>query len=145
MTKYYPKAGYKGKVKIGSVTIAGSATWTYGGSVRNMIPTDEFGDEIITHIPGQIEGGEVSITGSCLISQDAGQQLLRTRFNDGSQIIDLKLYISETDDIYYTPDDTTSPASFVTVTNHDNIAHDKSGTATFTCTIKVSGVLKPAY
>jgi len=145
MAKSFPKAGYKGKVKIGNVTIAGLATWSYGGSVRTMIPVDEFGDEIITHIPAQIEGGEVTISGNYIGDVDAGQQLLKTRFDGGTQITDLYLYISETDGVYYMPDDTTTPASFVTVTNHDAIDHDKSGIGTFTCTFKVSGLLKPVY
>lgn len=145
MAKKYPKAGYKGKVKIGAVVICGSATWAYGGSVRTMLPTDELGDEIVTEIPGQITGGEVTITGNYLMSQDAGQQLLKTLFDSGDQITDLKLHISEADDIYMTPDDTTVPPSYVTVTNYDNVAHDKSGVGTFTCTLKVSGKLNPIY
>lgn len=145
MAKVYPKAGYKGKVKIGAVTIAGSATWSYSGSVREMLPTDEFGDEIVTEIPGQITGGEVTITGNYLMSQDAGQQLLKTRFDAGTAMTDLYLYISETDSIYMMPDDTTTPASYATITNYDNVGHDKSGVGTFTCTVKISGKLKPVY
>lgn len=143
MAKQYPKAGYKGAIYIGAVKIAGSATWTYSGSVRAMHPTDEFGDEIVTDIPLQITGGEITITGNYLMSQDAGQQLLKTRFDSGDQITDLKLFISEADDIYNTPDNTTTPPSFVTVTNYDNVSHDKSGVGTFTCTMKVSGKLLP--
>lgn len=143
MAKQYPKAGYKGKVKIGAVVIAGSATWAYGGSVRTMLPTDEFGDEIVTEIPAQITGGEITITGNYLMDTDEGQQLLKTRFDSGDQITDIKLYISETDGIYHTPDDTTTPASYVTVTNYDNLSHDKSGVGTFTATLKVSGKMKP--
>jgi len=143
MAKQYPKAGYKGDIYIGSVKIAGGATWTYGGSVRAMLPCDEFGDEIVTEIPGQITGGEITITGNYLMDTDAGQQLLKTRFDSGDQITDIKLYISYADGIYHMPDDTTTPASYVTVTNYDNITHDKSGTGTFTCTMKVSGKLKP--
>lgn len=143
MAKKYPKAGYKGDIYIGAVRIAGGATWTYGGSVRTMLPTDEFGDEIVTDIPGQITGGEITITGSYLMSQDAGQQLLKTRFDSGDQITDLKLYISKTDGIYHTPDNTTTPPSYVTITNYDNINHDKSGVGTFTCTMKVSGKMLP--
>ncbi len=145
MSKIYPKAGYKGDIYIGAVRIAGGATWANSGSVRTMLPTDEFGDEIVSEIPGQITGGEVTITGNYLVAQDAGQQLLKTRFDSGDQITDLKLYISQTDDIYLTPDNTTSPPSYVTVTNYDNVTHDKSGVGTFTCTMKVSGKLLPTY
>lgn len=143
MAKQYPKAGYKGAIYIGAVEIAGGATWSHGGGVRTMLPTDEFGDEIVTEIPGQITGGEITITGNYLMDVDPGQQLLKTRFDSGEQITDIKLYISETDDIYHTPDNTTTPPSYVTVTNYDNISHDKSGVGTFTCTLKVSGKMLP--
>ena len=145
MAKVYPKAGYKGRVLIGAVVVAGSASWADSGSVRTMLPTDEFGDEIVSDIPAQITGGEITITGNYLMSQDAGQQLLKTRFDSGDQITDLKLYISETDGIYLTPDNTTSPPSYVTVTNYSAVTHDKSGIGTFTCTLKVSGKLLPIY
>lgn len=143
MAKEYPKAGYKGDIYIGAVRIAGGATWTYGGSVRTMLPTDEFGDEIVTDIPGQITGGEITITGNYLMNSDAGQQLLKTLFDSADPITTIKLYISHTDGIYHTPDNTTTPPSYVTVTNYDNINHDKSGVGTFTCTMKVSGKLLP--
>jgi hypothetical protein len=143
MAKTYPKAGYKGAFYIGAVKVAGSATWTYSGSVRAMQPTDEFGDEIVTDIPLQITGGEITLTGYYLLDTDAGQQLLKTKFESGDPITDVKLYISYADGIYHTPDDTTTPASYVTITNYDNIGHDKSGVGTFTCTMKVSGQLKP--
>ena len=143
MAKQYPKAGYKGAIYIGAVQIAGGATWSYGGSIRTMLPVDEFGDEIVTDIPGQIIGGEVSITGNYLLDTDAGQQLLKTKFDSGDPITDLKLYISQSDGIYHTLDNTTTPPSYCTVTNYDNISHDKSGIGTFTCTIKVSGKMLP--
>lgn len=145
MAKIYPKAGYKGDIYIGAVRIAGGATWGYGGSVRTMLPTDEFGDEIVTDIPGQITGGEITITGNYLMSQDAGQQLLKTLFDSGDQITNVMLYISEEDAIYMTPDSTTVPPSYATVTIYDNVGHDKSGVGTFTCTLKVSGKMKPLY
>lgn len=143
MAKQYPKAGYKGAIYIGAVKISGSATWTYSGSVRAMHPTDEFGDEIVTEIPLQITGGEITITGNYLIDTDAGQQLLKTYFDSGDPIDDIKLYISYADAIYHKPDNTTDPASYVTVTNYDNLSHDKSGVGTFTCTMKVSGKMLP--
>lgn len=145
MAKLYPKAAYKGKVKIGAVTIAGSATWNYSGDVRTMIPTPEFGDEIITHIPAQIEGGEITITGNFLEAQDEGQQLLKTRFRAGTGMTDLYLYISETDGIYMKPDDTTTPASFATITNYNTVTHESSGIGSFTCTIKISGMITTEY
>lgn len=139
------KAGYKGAVKIGAVTIGGGTTWSYSGSVRNLHDDSEFGDEIITHIPLQIEGGEVTISGNYLMDEDAGQQLLETRFDAGTQITDLELYISTDDTFYLTLHDSTTPPSFATVTNYDNVSNDKAGVGTFTCTFKVSGKLKQVY
>ena len=139
------KAGYKGAVYIGAVKIAGSTTWNYSGAVREMLEDTEFLDEHKTHIPGQIDGGEISITGNYLMSEDAGQQLLKTRFDAGTQITDVKLYLSYTDSEYLTPDDTTTPASFATITNYDAVGDDKFGVGTFTCTMKVSGKMKPVY
>ncbi len=139
------KAGYKGKVKIGATTIGGSTTWSYSGAVRELLEDTEFGDEHKTFIPGQIEGGEISITGNYLMDEDTGQQLLKTNFDAGTAITNVLLYLSETDSFYMSPDDTTTPASFVTITNYDAVANDKSGVGTFTCTMKVSGKLKPTY
>ena len=139
------KAGYKGRVKIGAVVVGGAITWNNSGGTREMLPDDEFGDEIKTHIPGQIEGGEITISGNYLIDEDAGQQLLKTRFDAGTQITDIELYISETDSFYLTPDSGTTPASYVTCTNYDAVGNDKSGTGTFTATFKVSGKMTPVY
>lgn len=139
------KAGYKGRVKIGGTAIGGSTTWAYSGSARTMLPDDEFGDEHLTFIPGQIEGGEITITGNYLMDEDTGQQLLKTDFDAGTSITNIMLYLSETDSFYMTPDDSTTPASFCTVTNYDNVGNDKSGVGTFTCTLKLSGKLKPVY
>lgn len=139
------KAGYKGKVKIGATTIGGSTAWSYSGAARELHEDTEFGDEHKTHIPGQIEGGEITISGNYLMFEDTGQQLLKTNFDSGAQITNVQLFISETDSIYMTLDDTTTPASYCTITNYDNVGNDKSGVGTFTCTMKVSGKLKPVY
>ncbi len=139
------KAGYRGAIYIGAVKIGGSTTWGYSGSTRNMQPVDALGDEVIVDIPLQIVGGDITITGNYLMFEDAGQQLLKTRFDAGTGMADVKLYTSKTDDHYLTPDDSTDPTSYVTITNYDNVADDKSGVGTFTCTMKVSGKMKPVY
>ncbi len=139
------KAGYKGKVLIGAVTIGGSTTWSNSGAVREMLEDTEFGDEHKTHIPGQIEGGEITVTGNYLIDEDTGQQLLKTRFDAGTQITDIKLYLSLGDAFYQTPDTTTTPPSFVTFTKYNNVDNDKSGVGTFNATFKVSGKMKAIY
>lgn len=136
-----PKAGYKGDVYIGATKIA-AASWTSAGGERQMAPVDELGDEVITDVPLQIRGGTVTITGYYKLDTDVGQKLLATRFAAGTQITDLKLYTDQANGIYLTPDDTTTPASFATVTNCRNVGDDKSGIGTFSATLLVSGVLK---
>jgi len=136
------KPGYKGRVKIGSTVIAGMATWNYSGSARPVEDDSEFGDLHKTYIPMQIEGGEVNISGNFLMDSDVGQQLLRTDFIAGTEIADLRLYIDETGVLYYTPDSALTPASFVTVTKLDDVAHTKAGLMSFSCSMKVSGMLK---
>lgn len=139
------KAGYKGAVYIGDVKIAGMATWGYSGTTLAMLPDDEFLDEHITHIAGQFDGGDITITGNYLMSEDAGQRLLKTKFDERAQITDVMLYLSYSEDQYMIPDNTTTPASFATITNYDAVGNDKSGVGTFTCTMKVSGKMKPVY
>ena len=139
------KAGYKGRIKIGATVVAGCATWSYSGDVREMLEDTEFGDEIKTHIPGQIEGGELSISGNFLIDEDSGQQLLKTRFDAGTQMTDLEAYLSETDSFYLTPDSATTPASFATCTSYLAVTNDKSGVGTFTATFKISGKMLSTY
>lgn len=139
------KAGYKGRVYINDKPVGGIATWAYSGSTRAMLPIDQFGDEVITDIPGQITGGDVTITGNYLLAGDEGQQELAARFADGAQITNLKLYtdyIGNGGDVYRTPDTDTTPASYATVTNYDNVGDDKSGIGTFTATLHISGCLK---
>ena len=136
-----PKAGYKGDVYIGAVKIA-AATWTSTGGERQMQAVDELGDEVITDLPLQIRGGTITITGNYKIDTDVGQKLLATRFAAGTQITDLKLYVDQTGGVYLTPDETTTPASFATVTNCRNVGDDKSGIGTFSATLLMSGVLK---
>lgn len=136
-----PKAGYKGDVYIGAVKIA-MASWSCAGGERQMQAVDELGDEVITDLPLQIRGGTITLTGNYKLDTDEGQKLLATRFASGAQITDLKLYTDQTGGIYLTPDDSTSPVSFATVTNCRNVGDDKSGIGTITATLLVSGVLK---
>lgn len=136
-----PKAGYKGDVYLGATKIA-AANWTSAGGERQMQAADELGDEIITDVPLQIRGGTITITGNYKLDTDVGQRLLATRFAAGTQITDLKLYTDQSNSVYLTPDDGTTPASFATVTNCRNVGDDRSGIGTFSATLLMSGVLK---
>lgn len=137
------KAGYKGRVKIGSVVIAGVAEWNTTGATRTMEDDSELGDECQTFVPTQIVGGEVTVSGNFLEDEDEGQQLLRTLFKSGAEITNLELYLDEGGSKYMTPDSATDPASYVTVTKEPDISHTKAGIAKFNVTFKVSGMLKP--
>lgn len=139
------KAGYKGKVKIGATVIGGSVSWSYSGSVREILDSTEFGDENKRFILGQAEGGEITITGHYLMDEDVGQQLLKSNFEGSVEMTDVQLYISLNDSFYLTPDDSLVPPSYCIITKYDNVENTQSGTGTFTCTMKVSGRMKPVY
>lgn len=140
------KAGYKGAAYIGAQKIGGATTWAYDGETRNMQDVDEFEDEDVLAIPLQIVGGNVTLSGNCLIA-DAGQVLLETKFADKSEITDLKLYTSKTDNQYFTPDPAITMGvdntpSHAVVTAVRAVGDDKSGVATFSVTLKINGRLK---
>lgn len=137
------KRGYKGKVKIGSTTIGGITEWSLTGATRTLEDDSVLGDEYQTFQPLQVVGGEVTLTGFYLEDEDEGQQLLRTYFKAGTEITNLKLYFDLSGDVYLTPDDTTSPTSYVTVSKEPDITHNKNGLGSYSVTLKVSGLLKP--
>lgn len=141
-----PKAGYKGAVYLDTTKIGGATTWAYDGETRNMQDVDEFEDQHIMSLPLQIVGGNVTITGNCLMG-DAGQVLLESRLADGAQIADLKLYLDKVANTYFTLDPAVtmtadSIPSHAIVTTAKVIGDDKSGVATFSATLKINGALK---
>lgn len=139
-----PKAGYKGAVYIGGTKIGGSTTWTYGGETRNMQDVDVFENENVLQIPLQIVGGDITISGNYLLDTDDGQKLLKTHFDSGFQIENIKLYTDKVlGTIFLTPSATglNGGQSHVIVTNVNNVGDDKSGVGTFTCTLHVNGSL----
>lgn len=137
------KKGYKGKVKIGSTVIGGCVEWSVTGATRTMEDDSEFGDEYQTFVPVQVVGGDITISGNYLQDEDVGQQLLMTKFKSGDAITDLKLYLDLDGDLYLTPDSTTTPASYVTVSKEPDYTLGKNGIGKFSVTFKVSGILKP--
>jgi len=132
------KAGYKGRVYLGTVKVGGIVTWTYSGETRNMQDIDEFGDEIIMQLPLQIVGGDIAINGHYLVDSDAGQKLLKTYFDAATLIGDIKLYTDYSNTVYMAP----SAGSHVIVTNVNNVGDDKSGIGTFSATLHVNGDLE---
>lgn len=133
-----PKAGFKGDVYIGAVKVAGQATWSYSGESRNMQDIDEFGDEIVKQLPLQIVGGDIALSGNYLLDSDAGQKLLKTRFDAATEIDDIKLYTDQVNGIYLTP----KAGSHVIVTNVNNVGDDKSGVGTISASLHVNGELE---
>ena len=131
------KAGYKGSIYIGAVKVA-MATWSYSGETRNMQDIDEFEDEIVKQLPLQIVGGDISADGNYRLDEDAGQKLLKTRFDAATEITDIKLYTDKTNNIYMTP----KAGSHVIVTNVNSVGNDKSGIGTMSCTLHVNGELE---
>jgi len=134
------RAGYKGKVSIGAVTVNDMMVWAYSGSVKDTADDSALGQAHKTFIPLQGEGGEITMSGNFLLDSDAGQQLLETHFNDETQITDLRLYFSATN--YLELDSTTDPASYASVTKYDEVSVDKTGLLTVACSLKVSGKMK---
>jgi hypothetical protein len=138
-----PRAGYKGKVKIGATTVGGATTWNYSGDVRQMLDAGEFGQEGNVEIPGGFVGGDVTIQGNFLLDTDAGQQLLKTNYESGANITNLQLYLSETDSVYMELDNSTTPASYCNVTSYNSTSTEKAGIGKFTATLHVSGRMVP--
>jgi len=135
-------AGYKGKVKIDDKDVCGLATWAYSGHSRAVENDTELGDDHATFTPLTIEGGEITLTGLFFADEDEGQQLLESYFDSAENITNIKLYVDESDDLYYELDSNLTPASYATVTKCDDAACDKAGLVSISATLKVSGKLK---
>ena len=139
-------AGYKGKVKIGDVVIAGIATWGVTGGSRAQLEDSEFGDDHEQFAQGQRSGGDVTISGKYLLDSDEGQQLLLDYYKadgDDTHIDDLQLYFDEDGEKYLEPDPDVSPASYVTVSKEPDYGLEKAGIGTFSVTFKISGMMRP--
>lgn len=138
------KAGYKGKVKIGSTVIAGMANWAVTGGSVNQLEDSEFGDTHETYEGGQSVGGDITISGKYLMDTDEGQQLLLAAFKDQRHIDDLNLYFDLDEDVYLEPDpDAIGGGSYVTVSKEPDYGLDKGGIGTFSITFKISGMMRP--
>ena len=131
--------GKLGTVKIGIVTIAEMANWSYSGEVRDSIEAPEVYDsEHIESFGGTLKGGDIEISGMLQIA-DAGQVLAKTRFDANTHMTDLKLYINATQ--YITPASGLSPASSAFFTKCTAIEHSASGVVMVSMSAKVSGAM----
>lgn len=129
------KAGYKGRVYIGTVKIGGIVSWTYGGETRMMVDADEFGDEDVVQLPTQKFGGEINISGHYRLDSDEGQKLIKTLFDAATLIGNIRLFTDYSNSIYLAP----SAGSHVVCTNCTNVGDEKSGIGTYSATFKVNG------
>lgn len=129
------KAGYKGRVYIGTVKIGGINSWTYDGETRMMVDVDEFGDEVVVQLPTQIFGGNINISGHYRLDSDEGQKLIKTLFDAATLIGNIRLFTDYTNDIYLSP----AAGSHVVCTNCTNVGDEKSGVGTYSATFKVNG------
>jgi len=139
------KKGIDAKIQVSIsevlTAVAGFATWSYSGEVRDLLTQVEFGVEYRQQEASIYEGGEVELTGFYKADSDAGQQQLRAWFLAATQITHdlLKLFVDDT--VYLTPDDTTTPPSYFIITKYNDTAQDVAGVCTFNMTLKVSGRL----
>lgn len=133
-----PKAGYLARAYLGAVKISGIGSWTYSGETRNMGDIDEFGDPIVKQVPLQIVGGDITITGHYKLDTDAGQKALKTAFDAGTEITDLKLYTDYDGGVYLA----VKAGGHIVVTNVNNVGVDKAGVGTYTATFHVNGELE---
>jgi len=137
-----PKQGFFGRVELVGGQSLGTTNWSMSGGGRTPLAIDEQRDDgKMYYLPGQLEGGDITLSGFCMIHDDAGQQMLHDYKVSGDPITDIKLYIDKVSGTYYTP----SAGDYVTVSTADTITSDKAGIASYTATLKVSGVLVPVY
>jgi len=124
------------------IECAGFATWTYSGEVRDLLTQVEFGTEYRQQEAGIYEGGDIEITGFYKADSDQGQQFLRQAFQSTTKLYvdDMRLFLDE--NVFLTPDDSISPASYIIITKYNDSGQDVSGVATFNISAKVSGRMK---
>ena len=130
-------AGYEGGVYLGDLPV-GSGSWAYPGGTRNMQDIDQFGDEQIDQKPMQKTGADGTISGHYLLDQDAGQKAIKAAYENKTQITDLKLYTDYDNGIYQQ----VKAGGHIIITNANNVAVDKSGVGSWSCTFHVNGVME---
>ena len=88
-----PLSGSKGKVMLGSVTIANILEWNLSGFVMGVLDTTAFGDTIRTFIPDETgDPGTISFTGNYDPSDSTGQLAIDALCVAGTASTDLYLY-----------------------------------------------------
>jgi hypothetical protein len=138
-------SGRGGQVSRGaSPIILGVADWDYSGDTLEIIEAPVTFDA--THIEkfeSVYKGGEITVSGQAIIG-DTGMLNIETAFNAKTHITDLRLQLKGTPGgQYLTPDDTTTPPSYILITQAPNaVKNDASGTVSFSFKGTVSGKMK---
>jgi hypothetical protein len=129
VTKGIPGAG---------TIVLGVADWDYSGDALEIIEGPvTFDGTHIEKFESVFKGGDITVNGQTIIG-DAGLGLITTAFNAKTHLTDLRLYLNGTK--YLTPDDTTTPASYVLITQSPNaVKNDAAGTVSFSFKGTVSG------
>jgi hypothetical protein len=125
-------------------------TWSLDGISSDQLEATEFGDSWKTYEFGLNDGGTVSFSGLFNPDDVTGQNTLRAKNLDKSDITDMRLYVDATS--YFEPCRTTQyfgpgalSTGYATVLSHVNVTSynvkaDKSGLMNVDFSCKVSGL-----
>jgi hypothetical protein len=95
------KAGYLGKVTIGTNKILGIGQWQITGGTADELDDTELGDEEEKIVLGMGRGGAVSFSGNHKPGDTTGQIALIQAYKNRTELTDLRFWIDETS--YYMP------------------------------------------
>ena len=130
------KLGRYAKVTMGTDTVVGMGNWAMPGITTEQIETTSFGSIYKTFEAGFQDGGEITFAGNYDPADTIGQTALRTANENATHVTNLRLYIDSTS--YFAPDQSTTPASYVLITNY-NVTFDKADVGKTSFTAKISG------
>ena len=130
--------GKDAAIKLGANSVVGMGVWNINGITADMLEDTEFGDEYKTFIAGLKDSGQITFNGFYDPADSTGQDVLRTAWEDGTSITDIRCYVDANS--YWIPN-TASPVSFVLIQSYD-VTADKSGLVQCSFTAKVSGKLE---
>lgn len=131
------KVGRKGKVVLGTYSIANMSVWELGPMTTEEIETTQFGDEFDHYDFGVGRFGTLTVTGQYNPDDTTGQVLIESAWKNKSLLANLKLYINSVS--YWTPDVTNDSYSGVLITSYGAIRHDRAGVGEVAFGGRVSG------
>ena len=142
------KAGYLGKVTIGTGTVLGVGNWNMDGSSVAELDDTEFGDTSTKYVLGIEDGGTISFAGLHKPGDTTGQAIILNAKNLRTELTDLRFYIDNTS--FYRPCSSTgylhptkvSGANTVLsnfIITSDPVTYDKGGLGQISFTARVNG------